>query len=320
MKCKNTILAEIRRLEQEVSYEKLPADTSYFREKRARWRSKATNLPQKQRRITHRKEHSTLDVMRTVAESVLLHHKKSLVYIDTPSPIHLASHIPRGSTLPAWRDLPDRLYPLFYNLALNEAEGDLKLHPFTFVLSSEVTNNPGFTKNPATYLHKRLSTALERKLNRSPDYWFTLESGTQFGHSFILPHAHGTILLHPSELDAVREVFHQINGIQKKIAKIKSLSKKAGLPLSDTVITAQNFIKHEIKFSQQRYIDKIRSSGKIYAVMNWPLYSTKFWTSDRMQWLGEKSHCAATHQVISLARDYYEKLRDELKILSLKNC
>lgn len=313
-------LAKIRELETEIRFDKIPADNTYAVERKLAGKGKATKVHQNFTKKTHRKKRWMLDVLGDAATLAQAQHKTDFsIYVSNTDtsplpPALLSQFIQPEVKLPAYRELPERVQPCLFNVALANTQNEsLKLYPFTFNLSAQVVANPKFQANPTGYLKDRLLKNLKAKLNREVLFWFTLETGSQFGFPYIRPHCHGAILLTEKELEQARIAIFSINGIRKKIAAVKKLSKKHDFQLSDVTQRASDFTKYELRFDRGDYQKSIETSGDVFATLNWPLYSTKYWTSDSLQWLGKKAHCTASESLKRLARDYYNRLRDEHK-------
>ncbi len=318
-------IAKIASLEDQIRFERIAPDHSYRAERIRRCRQaeaqRATKVHQKILKKTHLKKGHMRGIFEAAAVSAQAQYRKcfsildlTFILLDTDiTPKTIAPHL-NTKHLPPYRELPDNLLPTIYNLALNEKQGSgLQPFPFSFNLSKQVINNPKFKANPAGYLQDLILKNLKRKISGDEFYfWFTLESNSLFGDPNIRPHIHGAILLTRRQLRAARKAFHTINGIQKKVAAIKKFSRKSNIPLSETTISAGDFVKREIQFSQIEWLEYIKSSGDVYTALNWGLYTTKHWVSDKLQWLGNKAHCAASEPLKRASRDFYERLRLEV--------
>jgi len=106
---------------------------------------------------------------------------------------------------PAWRNVNQELEAILYQLALHEQEllsNNLTHRPFTLNVTPEFTrkamkHRQGFSD----YSKRKIDKAFQNELNRTPQYWFTVELApiSTFTRGHQRPHLHGSILLTSDE-------------------------------------------------------------------------------------------------------------------------
>lgn len=214
-------------------------------------------------------------------------------YLPSTTPTHPDKDSPLN--LCQWRELAPDGKLCMANLALAtmeaESNGEYKLVPFVFNLSTALHQCTNATKNKSeiAYLRHRLHTSLKRALNREPDFWLSLEMAPKANTG--KPHMQGALLLKPSEAKRAVKAFHRINGE-----------------------VSRHFKHYALRFLSGKRRAIIAERGQLYAELNWALYCTKERGRVAIQYIkrpqhGRKKTIAITRLLQQRAEQLYSELR-----------
>jgi hypothetical protein len=187
--------------------------------------------------------------------------------------------------LPEYSRLPPHLKLLSAQFIIHNQQAHTNPTPFPFTYRYSFEQRKLSDKALNKKIQRKLSTALNRK---TVLFWSTSEHET--GRDKTLTHRHGEILLFPNELPICRQAFKELFGLYET----DPITKQPVLN-ANGMKKAKPGLSHAIRFSMASRQQQAAHYGWLYAIYNWPGYSTKDnETRERQQKLNMMHKISAT--------------------------
>lgn len=246
------------------------------------------------------------------------------VYCDTPYTLRNIKPYLFTKTFRPWERCGAMLKAAYLNMALASADDGTLAYAITLRLGeSQIRKAMGTRRGPLDNLRREIVRRLEVALNRTPDFWLSVEAFAVNGRDL---HLHGAVGLFPGEEKTAREVLKGFSryGIGTK-ARGRALDVRRRVPdveLIDEDDHEADFLHRERGGILPRIDDPRRYPGPardawehrhrhLHSAWRWGSYALK--DAARVADITGKSPLTENHNLLDRAKRLYERHRQIMR-------